>query len=142
MFKKVTRPLVKVMIAQINTIPDKDEQQTLINEAKLKKAQGLQERSKQIDKALPISVRQVIRQIKTVCPSNRLNAIVLDEHGFNLSKGEFRDALVPRFKYDIKDLPSRCPFTQRFDIIHAMNCNCRLVVFLRNNDIRDLGQIY
>ena len=142
MFKKVTRPLVRVTIAQINTLPDKDEQQTLINEAKLEKAQGLHERSKQIDKALPISIRQVISQIKTVCPSNRLNAIVLDEHGFNLSKGEFRDALVPRFKYDIKDLPSRCPFTQRFDIIHAMNCNCRLVVFLRNNDIRDLGQIY
>ena len=47
------------MIAQINTIPDKDEQQTLINEAKLEKAQGLHERSKQIDKALPISIRQV-----------------------------------------------------------------------------------
>ena len=53
--KKVTRPLVTAMIAQSNSFPDKGEQQTLINEAKLEKAQELQERSKQIEEALPIS---------------------------------------------------------------------------------------
>ena len=46
--KKVTRPLVTAMIAQSNTIPDKGEQQTLINEAKLGKAQEPQESSKQM----------------------------------------------------------------------------------------------
>ena len=38
--------LVTVMVVQSNTFPDKEEQQSLINEAKLKKQQELQERSK------------------------------------------------------------------------------------------------
>ena len=61
---------ITAMIAQSNTIPDKGEQQTLINEAKLEKAQELQERAKQIEEALPISTRQVIKQTKMVGASN------------------------------------------------------------------------
>ena len=60
--KKVTRPLVTAMTAQSNTIPDKGEHQTLTNEAKLEKAWELQERSKQIEEALLVSMRQVIKQ--------------------------------------------------------------------------------
>ena len=67
--KKVTGPVVTVKIAQSNTIPDKSEQQTLINEAKLEKAQKLQEHSKQIE-ALIISTRQVIKQTKMVGESH------------------------------------------------------------------------
>ena len=122
--KKVNRPLVTAMIAQCNTIPDKGEQQTLINEAKLEKARELQERSKQIEEALPISTRQVIKQTKMVGASNCLNAIPLAEHGSNLSKGEFRDALALHFNHDIKGLHSKCPCGQRFDTTHSMNCKC------------------
>ena len=56
----------------------------LINEAKLEKAQELQERSKQIEEALPISTRQIIKQTKMVGAANWLSAIPLAEHGFNL----------------------------------------------------------
>ena len=118
--KKFTRPLVTTTIAQSNTIPDTGEQQTLINEAKLEKTQKLQERSKQIEEALPISTRHVIKQTKMVGASNWLNAITLAEHGFNLSKGEFRDALALRVNHSIKGLPITCPCGQRFDITHAM----------------------
>ena len=134
--KKVNRPLVAAMIAQYNTIPDKGEQQTLINEAKLEKAQELQERSKQIEEALPISTWQVIKQTKMVGASNCLNAIPLAEHGFNLSKGEFRDPLAIRFNHGIKGLPSKCPCGQRFDITHAMNYKYGGFVIMRHNDIR------
>ena len=69
--------------------------------------------------------------------SNWLNAIPLAEHGFNLSKGEFRDALALRFNHDIKGLPSKCPCGQRFDVTHAMNCKRGGFVIMRHNDIRD-----
>ena len=46
---KRSPPLVTAMIVQSNTMPDKGEQQTLINEIKLEKAQELQERAKQIE---------------------------------------------------------------------------------------------
>ena len=101
------------------------------------RSQKLQERSKQIEEALPISTRQVIKQTKIISTSNWLNAIPLAEHGFNLSKGEFRDALALRFNHDIKGLPSKCPCGQRFDITHAMNCKLGGFVIMRHNGIRD-----
>ena len=135
--KKVTRPLVTTMIAQSKTIPDKDEQKTLINEVKLEEAQELQERSKQIEEALPISTTQLINQTKMLGASNWLSAIPLAEHGFNLSKGEFRDALALRFNHEIKGLPSICLCGQIFDITHAMNCKREGFVIMRNSDIRN-----
>ena len=57
--KKVTQPLVTAMVIQSNTLPDKEEQQSLINEAKLEKQQELQERSKRIEDALPVATMQV-----------------------------------------------------------------------------------
>ena len=125
------------MIAQSKTIPDKDEQQTLINEAKIEKQRDIQERSKRIEDSLPAATKQVIKQTKMVGASNWLNAIPLAEHGFNLSKGEFRDALALRFNHNIKGLPSKCPCGQRFDVTHAMNCKRGGFVVMRHNNIRD-----
>ena len=136
--KKVTQPLVTAMVIQSNTLPDKEEQQSLINEAKLEKQQGLQERSKRIEDALPVATKQVVQHTKMVGASNWLNAIPLAEHGFNLSKSEFRDALALRFNHNIKGLPSKCPCGQRFDVTHAMNCKRGGFVIMRHNDIRDL----
>ena len=51
--------VVTVMVVQSNTLPDKEEQQSLINEAKLEKQQELQERSKRIEDALPVATKQV-----------------------------------------------------------------------------------
>ena len=125
------------MTAHSNTIPDKGKQQTLINEAKLEKVQELQERSKQIEEVLPISTRQVIKQVKMLGPYNWLDAIPLAKSGFNLSKGEFRDALTLPFNHDIKLLPSKCSCGQKFDITHVMNCKRRGFVIMRPNNIRD-----
>ena len=72
-----------------------------------------------------------------VVASNRLNAIPLAEHGYSLSKGEFRDALALRFNHDIKGLSSKCPCGQRFDVTHTMNCKRGGFVIMRHNDIRD-----
>ena len=80
------------MIAQGNTFSDKGQQQTLIYEEKLEKAQELQEGSKQIEEALPISTRQVFKQTKMVAAPDWLNTMLLAKHEFSLSKGEFRDA--------------------------------------------------
>ena len=103
----------------------------------MEKKQGLQEHSKRIEDALPVATKQVVQQRKMVGASNWLNAIPLAEHGFNLSKGEFRDALALRFNHDIKGIPSKCLCGQWFDVTHAMNCKRGGFVIMRHNDIRD-----
>ena len=97
----------------------------------------MQERSKQVEEALPISTRQVIKPTKMIGASSWLSAIYLAEHGFNLSNDESRDALPLRFNHDIKGLPSKCPCGQRFDITHAMNCKLGGFVIKEHKNIRD-----
>ena len=68
---------------------------------------------------------------------NWLSSIPLSSHGFNLSKGEFRDGFALCFNHDIQGLPSKCLCGQRFDITHAMNCKRGGFVIMKHNDIRD-----
>ena len=69
--------------------------------------------------------------------SSWLSAMPLAEHGFSLSKREFRDGLALRFKDGIKRLPGKCSGGQRFDFPHAINCKLGGFAIMRLNDIRD-----
>ena len=61
----------------------------------------------------------------------------LEEQGFTLTKGEFRDAIAMRYAKDIRGLPSKCPCGQTFDLNHALNCKRGGFVIMRHNNIRD-----
>ena len=61
----------------------------------------------------------------------------LKEHGFTLNKSEFRDALALRYNLPIKDLPSKCPCGDNFNLNHALNCKRGGFVIMRHNNIRD-----
>ena len=61
----------------------------------------------------------------------------LEDQGFTLNKGEFRDALSIRYNNKLRGLPSKCPCGQAFDINHAMNCKRGGLVTIRHNNIRD-----
>ena len=53
-------------------------------------------------------------------PSNWLTVIPIDEMGFTLNKGEFRDALKLRYDREIVDKPSICVCGDVFNVDHAM----------------------
>lgn len=69
--------------------------------------------------------------------SSWLNAMPLAEHGFILSKRQFRDGLALRFNDGIKRLPGKCPCGQKLDFPHAINCKRGDFAIMRLNDIRD-----
>ena len=54
--------------------------------------------------------------------SSWLNALPVEEMGFNLNKGEFRDALRLRYNMNLNDLPSTCACGKPFSITHALEC--------------------
>jgi hypothetical protein len=46
----------------------------------------------------------------------------LEEHGFFLTKSEFRDALCPRYGWLPDRFPSKCVYSEYFTIDHALSC--------------------
>ena len=78
-----------------------------------------------------------IEQLSEPGASSWLGALPLQAQGFNLTKGEFQDALALRYKRDIKNLPSKCPCGSDFTVTHALNCHRGGFVNARHNNIRN-----
>ena len=62
----------------------------------------------------------------------------VEEHGFHLSKGDFRDALCMRYGWMLPNLPSKCVCGSAFNVDHAMVCSKGGFPTLRHNEIRDI----
>ena len=71
--------------------------------------------------------------------STWLTALPLREFGFDLSKGEFRDAICIRYGWRPVDLPLMCVCGKSFTIAHSLMCVYGGFVNQRHNDIRDLS---
>ena len=54
--------------------------------------------------------------------SSWLNTLPIREHGYHLSKGDFRDAVALRYDWALVDVPTTCSCGQPFSPAHAMCC--------------------
>ena len=70
--------------------------------------------------------------------SNWLTTLPIDEHGFSLHKGAFRDALCLRYGWRTSHLPSHCVCGKQFSVEHAMNCHRGGLPSIRHNEIRNI----
>ena len=67
-----------------------------------------------------------------------LTALPIEEHGFALHKGAFRDALALRYGWPLKFCAEKCLCGARFEPDHQMICRQGGYVSLRHNELRDL----
>ena len=63
--------------------------------------------------------KKAVEQAKEKGASSWLSTLLLQEQGFALNKGEFRDALAIRYNSDLRGLPSKCSCEQPFNFNHA-----------------------
>ena len=70
--------------------------------------------------------------------SSWLTALPLQDHGFSLSKGTFRDAIRLRYGWSLHNLPSECVCGKPFSADHALNCKIGGYPCIRHNQVRDL----
>ena len=54
--------------------------------------------------------------------SSWLVVLPIEEHGFTLTKNEFRDVIHLRYNKTLKEMSSQSPWCQQYDLTHAMNC--------------------
>ena len=134
---KISKPLTSVIIRQGNDLPDKNEMSALKKEEHKKNEKQIEECARNVELSLEDNVKRALDQAKQKGSSSWLNVLPLEEHGFTLNKGEFRDAISLRYDRRIRNLPSHCPCGQKFSSTHALNCKRGGYVIMRHNQIRD-----
>ena len=95
------------------------------------------EKTERIIKQLPWRTHQAIEQTQQKGASSWLACVPLEEHGFTLTKSEFRDTLVLRYNRTIKDLPTSCSCSQKFDVNHELTCKRGDFIIMRHDTLRD-----
>ena len=135
--KTITAPLAAIMMMQDNHLPESEEVTNLRKGIQQQKSTLLERKANLINELLPKTTQRAVVQAKEHGASNWLSILPLKEQGFNLNKGEFRDALAIRYNRNIKGLPSNCPCGQKYTLDHALNCKLGGFVTIRHNTIRD-----
>ena len=69
--------------------------------------------------------------------SSWLLALPLKEHGFNLSKSDFRYALCLRYGWQLPRMLAICACGQQFNSDHMLSCRTGGLPSLRHNEIHD-----
>ena len=134
---QVTAPLATIMAMQNTNLPDPSEVAEIRNQMKKQKHNFQQQSAISVEQYLPSATQRAMHQAQDKGASSWLSALPLKEHGFNLNKGEFRDALAIRYNSSLRSLPTKCPCGQRFDLDHALNCKRGGFVIMRHNNVRD-----
>ena len=92
----------------------------------------------ELNSILSTDQKRKIALAKEKGSSSWLTVLPIEEHGFFLNKGEFRDALHLRYGWDIRNVPQSCVCGSSFSVDHALSCKRGGFPILRHNEIRDL----
>ncbi len=87
---------------------------------------------------LPSSLQRAVESSKECGASSWLTALPISEHGFDLHKGAFRDALCLRYGWQPPLLPAHCVCGKQFSVDHALSCPCGGFTSIRHNEIRNI----
>ena len=75
-----------------------------------------------LDSILSVDQKRKFALAKEKGSSSWLTVLPIEEHGFFLNKGEFRDALHFCYGWDIRNAPQSCICGSSFSIDHALTC--------------------
>jgi hypothetical protein len=67
-----------------------------------------------------------------------LTTVPLQEHGYALHKGAFRDAIALHYGWRPSGMPTLCSCGKSNDVGHALSCARGRYVIRRHDEIRDL----
>ena len=98
-------------------------------------------------------MKNKVAELSTVLPPDKHRAMVaaqqkgasylvttlpLQKHGFALSKTEFRDQLLMRYRWPVHDLPTTCACGSPFNVDHSQICHLGGFVNMRHDEMKFL----
>ena len=96
---------------------------------------------------LPTDLKRAVTVSAEKGGSSWLSTLPIEEHGFALYKGAFRDALCPCYGWGPPHLPSHwtepshCICGQSFTVEHVMNCSQGGYPSVRHSEICDRAKL-
>jgi hypothetical protein len=87
---------------------------------------------------LNIEMQRAVLVAQEKSASVFLTALPLKRHNFDLSKTEFTDTLLMRYRWPLPNLPSICPCGEQFSLDHSQICHTGGFINMRHNEVRDL----
>ena len=137
--KEITAPLVQsIKNQEVSFETDPSAPNPLVNRMKKIQAERQKDCAEQIYNQLQPPTRRLPDCACEPGASAWLSTLPMEEHGFCLSKGAFRDALSLRYGWSITNVSSQCACGSVFSVDHAMSCHKGGFPSLRHNEIRDL----
>ena len=131
----ITQPLVDMLLGDVDgSVIDK-----VKKKCKLEKEEVYRSTMATLRSELPADRLRLLDVSSEKGVSSWLTALPLKEYGFDMSKGEFRDALCLRYGWRPLDLPLSCTCGTPFSVEHSLTCLYGGLVTQRHNDIRDLS---
>ena len=95
--------------------------------------------AKRVYDQLQPAARRLLECASETGVSSWISTLPVEEHGFCLSKGAFRDAISLRYGWTTQNVSSTCACGTPFSVDHAMSCHKGGLPTLRYNEIRNLA---
>ena len=102
------------------------------------KNQRMKDMAGQMRQCLPPRKQRMMDLLCEKGSSSWLTVLPLQDQGFNLTKGEFRDALSLRYGWQLRNISHHCRCGKSFSTDHAMICPFGGLPIARHNEIRDI----
>ena len=116
----------------------KAEQIKAKNSTRNQRRSSEQRLAKDLQEKLPSSLQKSMSLVAEKGASTWLTTLPIEEHGFALHKGGFRDALCLRYGWQPSLLPSQCVCSKKFNVEHTLNCPRGGFPSVRHNEVRDI----
>ena len=138
--QSVCKPIVDLVVSQCTVIPfDSIASQISIKHSiHLKNRLSSKQFSESVRSTLSPSLQRLFDIANEKGVSSWLTSLPIQDHGFNLHKRAFWDALCLRYGYLPSSLPTNCSCGIPLSIDHCRNCHLGGFTILRHNGVRDL----
>ena len=137
---QVTKPLVDLIVEQSRSYPFDTilNQQSIKSQVKYENQCDRSQEAENLHQQLPDNLKRAMDLAQEKGASSWLSVLPLEELGFSLHKGAFRDAVSLRYGWQLSYLPNECICGKQFSVEHAFSCSHGGFPSLRHNEIRDI----
>ena len=137
--ERLSSALVHQLLQQDHILTVSREQQAKVKKTILtENEQRCKDVSAELSSTLPADQYRAMLAAQVKGASFLATTLPLKKYGFNLSKLEFRDHLLLRYRWPIPDLPVTCACGAPFSVDHSQICHQGGFVNMRHDEVRDL----